>query len=98
MDLGFCGEVIEVLRNTAGADYVISQLTSQLLKRRVDIAGIGKGLAAVLAEICAHQSCERRDTLLANTVRFAQGLRGGLSARPLDPPRHGGRVRFDRQC
>src|SRR6516162_1164769 len=34
-------------------------------RKVTDIPGIGKGLAAVLAEIAASGSCERRDLLLA---------------------------------
>ena len=33
-------------------------------RKVTDISGIGKGLAAVLQEICTRGSCERRDILL----------------------------------
>jgi DNA polymerase (family 10) len=47
-----------------------------------DIPGIGKGLAAVLAEIVDHGSCERRDTLLQ---KFPPGALEFLKIQGLGP-------------
>src|SRR5947209_17379636 len=55
-------------RNGATAVEGLPERINDILKdpaRKVtDIPGIGKGLAGVLAEIVARQSCEKRDALL----------------------------------
>src|SRR5215510_5707467 len=43
----------------------IEDILKDAARKVTDIPGIGKGLAAVLQEICARGSCERRDLLLA---------------------------------
>ena len=59
---------IRSYRNGATAIEGFPERVADILKnpdRKVtDIAGIGKGLASVLAEIVEHGSCERRDLLL----------------------------------
>src|SRR5215471_2946850 len=59
---------IRSYRNGASAIESHPERVEDILKspeRKVtDIPGIGKGLAAVLGEIVAHGSCERRDLLL----------------------------------
>src|SRR5436305_9196055 len=59
---------IRSYRNGASAIESYPERVADILKntdRKVtDIAGIGKGLAAVLAEIIERGSCERRDVLL----------------------------------
>src|SRR5579883_1024931 len=42
----------------------IEEILKDASRKVTDIPGIGKGLAAVLVEICARASCERRDALL----------------------------------
>src|SRR5580765_6842173 len=59
---------IRSYRNGATAVESHPERVSEILKdpgsKVTDIAGIGKGLAAVLAEILERGSCERRDYLL----------------------------------
>src|SRR5438093_13679804 len=43
----------------------IEDILQDAARKVTDIPGIGKGLAAVLQEICGRGSCERRDILLA---------------------------------
>src|SRR5437588_334332 len=43
----------------------IEDILNDTARKVTDIPGIGKGLAAVLQEICVRGSCERRDLLLA---------------------------------
>ncbi|HLH19011.1 MAG TPA: DNA polymerase/3'-5' exonuclease PolX [Bryobacteraceae bacterium] len=42
----------------------VADIASDPARKLTEIPGIGKGLAAVLAEILDHRSCERRDELL----------------------------------
>jgi DNA polymerase (family 10) len=51
-------------------------------RKVTDIPGIGKGLAAVLAEIVDHRSCERRDALLQ---KFPTGALEFLKIQGLGP-------------
>ena len=60
----------------------IEDILQDPARKVTDIPGIGKGLAAVLAEICARGSCERRDTLLA---KFPPGALEFLKIQGLGP-------------
>jgi DNA polymerase (family 10) len=77
---------IRSYRNGATAIESFSERIGDILRdpeRKVtDIPGIGKGLAAVLAEICERRSCERRDLLLA---RFPAGALDFLKIQGLGP-------------
>src|SRR5689334_11988663 len=60
----------------------IRDILADPARKVTDIAGIGKGLAGVLADICERRSCERRDILLA---RFPPGALEFLKIQGLGP-------------
>jgi DNA polymerase (family 10) len=60
----------------------IEDILKDASRKVTDIPGIGKGLAAVLQEICARASCERRDTLLQ---KFPPGALEFLRIQGLGP-------------
>src|SRR5579871_1953750 len=77
---------IRSYRNGATAIEGYPERVADILKdaeRKItDIPGIGKGLAVVLAEICDHGSCERRDLLLR---KFPPGALEFLKIQGLGP-------------
>jgi DNA polymerase (family 10) len=60
----------------------VQELLADPARNVTEIPGIGKGLAAVLAEIVARRSCERRDLLLA---KFPPGALEFLKIQGLGP-------------
>lgn len=60
----------------------IADILADPARKVTDIPGIGKGLAAVLGEICAGGSCERRDQLLE---KFPRGVLDFLKIQGLGP-------------